>query len=392
VNKSSDVRKRIKDSLAAHFMFSSLSSGTVEHVVDVMTRMDVKAGTIVIQQGDSNGDKFYVVEKGVYSIVVSGKQVQTYDGKKYPPANFGELALLYNQPRSATVKAETDGILWCLDRLAFTKYMVGNSNDMRDNFVNFLSKNSLLGKLDSEELETLADAFVPTTFKAKDTIIQQGSKGSVFYMLYEGQVEVQKTGLEKKPVLGRGEFFGERALLNDEPRNASIVALTDCMCYALGKEDFNDMIKSLDLVDEMEKTNQKRIAAETKRKSRRKSMSRPMLKCSPKDFQNMRVIGVGAFGMVRLVKHKKSGKAYALKVGAKKEMRLETEILRSLDQRNINRLEATYVNIQSLFFSFSSLFLTTHTHTHIYIYTHYTDTISERRHIWFLNFFKVVIS
>ena len=92
----------------------------------------------------------------------------------------------------------------------------------------------------------------------------------------------------------------------------------------------------------MEKTNEKRVAMETRRKSRRKSMSRPLLKCAPKDFQNMRVIGVGAFGMVRLVKHKKSNKAYALKVGSKKEMRLETEILRSLDQRNINRLEATY--------------------------------------------------
>ena len=342
MKKSDDVRKRIKDSLAAHFLFSSLTSETVEHVVDVMTRMDVKAGTVVIQQGDPHGDKFYVVEKGVYSIVVSGKQVQTYDGKKYPPANFGELALLYNQPRSATVKAETDGILWALDRLAFTKYMVGNSNDMRENFVTFLRKNPLLGKLDSDELETLAEAFVLTKFKANDTIIQQGSKGSVFYMLYEGKVEVQKAGLDKKPVLSRGEFFGEQALLHDEPRNASIVALTDCTCYALGKEDFNEMVVSLNLTDVMEKTNQKRVAMETRRKSRRKSMSRPLLQCQPKDFQNMRVIGVGAFGMVRLVKHKKSGKPYALKVGSKKEMRLETEILRSLDQRNINRLEATY--------------------------------------------------
>lgn len=336
------MRKRIKDSLAAHFLFSSLSDDTVENVVDVMTRMDVKAGTVVIQQGDPKGDKFYVVESGVYNIFVSEKQVQTYDGKKYPPANFGELALLYNQPRSATVKAETNGVLWCLDRMAFTKYMVGNSNDMRDNFVSFLKKNSLLGKLDSDELETLAEAFVPTTFKANDTIIQEGSKGSVFYMLYDGKVEVKKSGLEKKPILSRGEFFGERALLNDEPRNASIVALTDCTCYALGKDDFNEMVASLDLKDVMEKTNAKRVAMETRRKSRRKSMSRPMLKCNPKDFQNMRVIGVGAFGMVRLVKHKKSGKAYALKMGSKKEMSLETEILKSLDQRNVNRLEATY--------------------------------------------------
>ena len=74
----------------------------------------------------------------------------------------------------------------------------------------------------------------------------------MFYMLYEGKVEVQKAGLEKKPVLSRGEFFSEQALLHGRPRSlASIVALADCTA-TLGKEDFNEMVTSLNLTDAME--------------------------------------------------------------------------------------------------------------------------------------------
>jgi len=349
IKKSDAVRKMIKSSLGAHFLFSNLSANTVEDVIDVMTEQSVKAGTVVIEQGDKNGDKFYVIEKGVFSIAVDGKEVAKYDGNsgKGPQQNFGELALLYNQPRSATVKAETDATLWCLDRMAFMKYMVGNADSHRDELARFLSKNALLGKLDDNAIDTLSEVFVSKQFNAGETIIKQGSQGSVFYLVFDGKVEVHKTGLDTKPVLTRGDFFGERALLNDEPRSASIVALTDCTCYALGKDDFKNLVSATSLRGEMEKTHQQRMAKETassKTSDSDGSLSskRKLMKCGLKDFQSVRVIGVGAFGMVRLVKHKKTGTPYALKMGAKKEMKLETKILSSLNQANCNELCATF--------------------------------------------------
>lgn len=342
IPKSDAVRKMIKDSLAAHFLFSTLSKKTVEDVIDVMVEQSVKAGTVVIQQGDQNGDKFYVIENGCYSIAVDGKIVAKYDGNstKGPKQNFGELALLYNQPRSATVKADTDGKLWCLDRMAFMKYMVGNADNQRGDFARFLTKNSLLGNLSSDAIDTLSEVFVAQQFKSGETIIAQGTQGNVFYLVYDGKVEVHKKGLDKRPVLSRGDFFGERALLNDEPRNASIVAQTDCTCYALGKDDFKNLVSEENLRGDMEKAHQKRMAQETKIAGETKERS--MMKCDMKDFQSVRVIGVGAFGMVRLVKHKKTGKPYALKMGARKEMKLETKILKSLNQPNCNELVAMF--------------------------------------------------
>lgn len=71
----------------------------------------------MVVQGASAEDakSFYIVESGVFEAIVRDstgevKRVATYDNR----GSFGELALMYNQPRAATVRAVTDGKVWCL--------------------------------------------------------------------------------------------------------------------------------------------------------------------------------------------------------------------------------------------------------------------------------------
>lgn len=343
VKKSPEVRALIKSSLASHFLFSTLGDNTVKDVIDVMTQETFKAGAVVIRQGDNKGDKFYVIESGVYSIDVNGKLVAEYDGKTRPSQNFGELSLLYNQPRAATIIAKTDGVLWCLDRLAFMKYMVTNSSARRDHIqtilVDLLKKNDFFGQLSSRALAGLSESFLLKEFKTGETIIQEGTQGSVFYLLSHGMVEVRKEGKGKIMTLKSGEYFGERALINNEPRGASCVAASSCLCYALGKSDFQTIIASKHLKAQMEKTHEMRVAAETKCKSKELV---PRMICGLKDFKDVRVIGMGAFGMVRLVKHTATGKPFAVKKGATKDMQLERKVLEMLDQRNCAYMAASF--------------------------------------------------
>lgn len=72
-----------------------------------MVEKKVKSGDVVIQQGDE-GDNFYVVDEGLFEVFVNGKKVVEIG----PGGSFGELALMYNTPRAATVKAVNDGVLW----------------------------------------------------------------------------------------------------------------------------------------------------------------------------------------------------------------------------------------------------------------------------------------
>jgi putative ABC transport system ATP-binding protein len=88
-----------------------------------------------------------------------------------------------------------------------------------------------------------------------EIIIRQGDPGELFYLIRNGEVDVvvEEGGRERTVAkLGEGQYFGEAALLRDEPRNATVIARTKCVFYTLGKEDFKDVLaRSKTFVDEL---------------------------------------------------------------------------------------------------------------------------------------------
>ena len=101
--KTDEQRSRLQDRALKCLLFKTLDESQLADVIDAMFEQKVKAGEFLINQGD-DGDYFYVIENGVYSAIINTedgpKTVYTYDNE----GNFGELALLYNMPRAASVK------------------------------------------------------------------------------------------------------------------------------------------------------------------------------------------------------------------------------------------------------------------------------------------------
>jgi hypothetical protein len=123
VFKTDNTKYSILCVLKQHFLFSQLHNYELEDVIDSMQERNVNEGDIIIQEGDS-GDVFYVLEEGSCEIIIGTTSV----GKLNEKTSFGDLALMYNCPRAATIKALTDCTLWCLDRVFFRQAMVINFN------------------------------------------------------------------------------------------------------------------------------------------------------------------------------------------------------------------------------------------------------------------------
>jgi len=87
--------------------------------------------------------------------------------KKYQAGDaFGELALLYNAPRAATIIADNDCLLWVLDRETFNHIVKDSSRVRREKYEAFLTKVKILESMAAYERSVLSDAFVEETFKA----------------------------------------------------------------------------------------------------------------------------------------------------------------------------------------------------------------------------------
>lgn len=165
---------------------------------------------------------------------------------------FGEIALLYNDRRTATVKAVDECKTWVLEGKTFKNIIIKATVQKRNIELGFLERvqmfsNTLLmlisffiENLDRYEKLKLIDGLESKTFIKGECMIKEGEEGDYFYIIEQGEVECVKDpedpSQDKIHVrdLSRGEHFGELALINNVKRTLSVRAKSDlCKVLAL---------------------------------------------------------------------------------------------------------------------------------------------------------------
>lgn len=124
-----DRRLRVPDGLdllRALPIFAPLAPDRVESLARRLTRTTVPAGEVIMREGD-DGDRFYVIESGGVDVT-HGTEVIRHEG---PGEYFGEIALLRDVPRTATVTATEDTVLLSLERGPFLDAVTGNAESTR---------------------------------------------------------------------------------------------------------------------------------------------------------------------------------------------------------------------------------------------------------------------
>ena len=170
---------------------------------------------------------------------------------------FGELALLYNCKRAATIVAKTDCELWKLDRDTFNHIVKDSARKQRERYELFLNKVKLLDKLNSYEKSILCDAFRERNYEKGETIIKEGEEGDLFYLVESGSAKATKVidGVEKEVMqYAPGDYFGERALLTKQARAATVIAIEDCVLAEMDESTFSRLMGPLEEImkDRME--------------------------------------------------------------------------------------------------------------------------------------------
>ncbi|KAK3240853.1 hypothetical protein CYMTET_49339 [Cymbomonas tetramitiformis] len=234
IPKSPEVRATLKAALKMQYLFSSISNKNMELALDLMFMVNVEKDDYLIRQGDA-GDNFYAVERGTFDVLISqGEGVPPLVVAKVKAGGcVGELALLYDATRAASVKACTDAVAWGISRPIFNHVI--NTDYRGSATMQLLRAVPLFRYMKDEDFEEMAEVAKQITFNQGQYITRQGEKGDDVYVVSEGEVMVYVDGVPMR-ALKPGEHFGEGALLSEQQvRTADCVAHSEtCTILRLG--------------------------------------------------------------------------------------------------------------------------------------------------------------
>lgn len=253
IPKSEQQLKRIKAATSKSILFSGLDAQQLTDIYDSMEEFKVSQGDEVIKQFDS-GDYFYVIDTGSFDVF---KQETLHSERKHvftykDTGSFGELALMYNCPRAATVVALADGVLWRMDRETFRHLIIESTLKKRKVFEELIQSIPILSKLNKQERAQVVDCLETKEFKSGDVVLRQGDPGEDVFFIVQGEAKATqlikgKDAQGDKQVnvgsMSAGDYFGERALLKREPRAANVVCASATMqCAAMDRSAFERLL------------------------------------------------------------------------------------------------------------------------------------------------------
>uniref|UniRef100_A0A914ZV10 cGMP-dependent protein kinase n=4 Tax=Parascaris univalens TaxID=6257 RepID=A0A914ZV10_PARUN len=322
--KSAGSKQLIRDAVQKNDFLRQLAKEQVIELVECMYEMRARAGQWIIQEGEP-GDRLFVVAEGELQVSREGTVLGTIG----PAVVVGELAILYNCVRTASVQALTDVQLWVLDRSVFQMITMRLGMERHAQLMAFLSKVSIFENLSEDRISKIADVLDQDYYSGGNYIIREGEKGDTFFILNSGQVRVTQL-IEGEPepreirILKQGDFFGEKALLGEEVRTASVIAMNPGVeVLTLDRESFTKLIGDLDALKRDYGDSQRRatVVLPEPPSPSKAAIEKEFAVLQLKQLRRLATLGVGGFGRVELVcVNGDKSRTFALKALKKKHI------------------------------------------------------------------------
>ncbi|HUG54538.1 MAG TPA: cytochrome P450 [Vicinamibacteria bacterium] len=224
---SAPAPEQISDVLPA------LSGEQIARLVSHVARLRFQTGEVIIREGD-RADRFYILAAGEVEVVKEppGRPPQVVHRLRTGDY-FGEIGLLQNVRRTATVRAATPVEALALDRETFTSLVA--ESDLTSSEIGALVRRRVMSthlalalpRLSTRQVAEVVPRFATEVFPPGAVIIRQGDPPRSFFVVLRGTVEVvnhHPAGDIVIGSLGPGDYFGEMGLLQGRPRSATVRA------------------------------------------------------------------------------------------------------------------------------------------------------------------------
>ena len=222
----------IYDIISKHFFLQTLNHQAKDEIIISMSLYRVKEGKTLYTQGFS-GNYWYIVKSGELERLYNNKLI----GQLKTGDSFGERALMNGVPRSNTVIAKTDCLLWGLRRQVFRKILEFIFTSNYEQNMKFLDGINM--PLDTTFKSIMANNLIQEIYEKDQYICKEGEFASCMYIIKDGEVECIKDDKIIR-TLKKGDNFGQKALLEGDIRSLDVKAKTDCKIYSISTEFFKN--------------------------------------------------------------------------------------------------------------------------------------------------------
>eukprot|EP00730_Choanoeca_flexa_P001768 TRINITY_DN10774_c0_g1_i3.p1 TRINITY_DN10774_c0_g1~~TRINITY_DN10774_c0_g1_i3.p1 ORF type:complete len:731 (+),score=162.29 TRINITY_DN10774_c0_g1_i3:98-2290(+) len=276
-----------------------------------MTPVTYSPSEIIIKHGEK-GDQLFVILAGAATVTMPNRKTTLELRTGHV---FGELALLYDCKRTATITAKTKVKVYCINRSSFKWIAKKAKVEEQERLTRLFRKMPLLQGLNENYLSQLVAVTKEICFEIDTAIVEQGHEGDSFYLITEGEVLVVQDGSPLRR-LHQGDHFGEGALLEAyNIRTATCRAVTQVTCACLDRAAFLKFIVPLEALGRLSYLEVHADQALEPVEQRASVMGIEL-----EHLKTLSLLGVGGFGRVTLVRDASTKKLFALKAISKRHI------------------------------------------------------------------------
>jgi CRP-like cAMP-binding protein len=243
------ARVDIGAALTASPLFAGLAAANLETLISRVDLRELGTGEILFREGDA-GESMFVIAEGEVAVTAAGVEL----GRLGEGEFFGELALVADLPRSATITATAETLLLALDRQAISDLVADSPavlslllRFLRDRLLDRLTKtHPLMASFTETERAEIAGRFELVEVDAGTELIAQGERARGMFVLLAGTASVDRTGasgaVTQLAELELGAVAGEMSLLTQKPAIATVSTTSKVFAVVLAADAFRELI------------------------------------------------------------------------------------------------------------------------------------------------------